>query len=142
MGFKMLLLFFCVIFIFMFGFVIVFIIFKNLMGVDLWKIFGVVFGLWIGGLLNMIVVVNVLGVVEEGFSYVIFMGFIGYIVWMFVCLMFVKFGFKFNKWIKCDISFIDEVILKFEKENKDNMVFMFVEFMILFFVGFGVVFFV
>lgn len=86
----------------------------------------------------MIAAANALGVAEEGLSYAILMGSIGYTVWMSVCLMSVKFGPKFNKWTKCDTSFIDEVTSKLEKENKDNTAPTFVELMILLSVGFGV----
>lgn len=138
MGPKMLLSFFCATFTFMLGFVIAFIIFKNSMGADSWKILGAASGSWIGGSSNMIAAANALGVAEEGLSYAILMGSIGYTVWMSVCLMSVKFGPKFNKWTKCDTSFIDEVTSKLEKENKDNTAPTFVELMILLSVGFGV----
>ncbi|WP_131006225.1 DUF819 domain-containing protein [Clostridioides difficile] len=138
MGPKILLSFFCATFTFMLGFVIAFIIFKNSMGADSWKILGAASGSWIGGSSNMIAAANALGVAEEGLSYAILMGSIGYTVWMSVCLMSVKFGPKFNKWTKCDTSFIDEVTSKLEKENKDNTAPTFVELMILLSVGFGV----
>lgn len=59
---------------------------------------------------------------ENIFGYVFMMDMINYVVWVMFMFWFVLFVFKFNKWIKVDVSFIensiDEVVVIFESEKE------------------------
>lgn len=54
-GLRMLGGFIVVVFSIMVGFIFVYVIFKNFYVEDMWKVFGVLLGSWIGGLVNMVV---------------------------------------------------------------------------------------
>ncbi len=132
LGKRMLLGYFSAMFSIMIGFIITYVVFKNMYVAGTWKAFAALCGSWIGGTGNMVAVQTALNVEGEAFGYALLMDSVNYAVWVMLLLWTVSLATKFNKWTKSDTAEIDKVGNALEEvaaTNKNPM--MFTDMMIL-----------
>lgn len=102
------------------GFIVTFIIMKNLLGPDSWKALGALCGSWIGGSGNMATLQEIFQVSESDYAYALVVDSIDYSIWVMLLLWSTRFAPMFNKWTKADTSRLDEVSMSIAEEMDEK----------------------
>ncbi len=102
------------------GFVVSFVIMKNMIGTDGWQALGALCGSWMGGGGNMLAIQAALNVPESMMAYALVMDSICATLYVMFLLWAINFSEKFNKWTKADTHLIDSVGKSLEEEAKAN----------------------
>lgn len=104
----------------MIGFIVTFIIMKDVLGAESWKALGALCGSWIGGSGNMATLQEIFNVSEGDYAYALVVDSIDYSIWVMFLLWSTRFAPAFNKWTKADTSRLDEVSIHLEKEMTEE----------------------
>ncbi len=104
------------------GFVISFILFKGVLGVDSWRALAALCASWIGGSGNMAAIQDALSVPEADFGAALIVDTIFYSVWIALLLVVIPFASKWNKAVKADTSKLEAIAAatsaEMEKDKK------------------------
>ncbi|MBL4830921.1 MAG: DUF819 domain-containing protein [Aliivibrio sp.] len=118
LGPKMLLAFFSATMSIVIGFIVTFIIFKDMLAANSWQAFGALSGSWIGGTQNMVAVQQALNLDDVGMGYTLLIDSIDYSIWIMLLLFFVgssKLILAFNKFNKADTRIVEELSQRLAK---------------------------
>ncbi len=93
----------------MLGMVVVFILFKNIIGSQFWSGFAALAGSWTGGSANMIAVKEAIGVPDEIYLPMVIVDTIVPYVWMALMVACVGLTPHFDRWNKSDTTILDDL---------------------------------
>ncbi len=88
---------------------IVFLIFKNLVGVEMWRGFACLAGSWTGGSANMIAVKEAMAAPDSVFLPMVIVDTVVPYVWMGALVALVGLQGAFDKWNKADVKILNEL---------------------------------
>lgn len=91
------------------GFILAFLVMKNIIGLDAWMPLGALCGSWMGGGGNMLAVQSALNVKEGAMAYALVMDSICGMLYVMFLLWAINFSEVFNRYTKADTKTIDEV---------------------------------
>ena len=120
LGPRMLVGFFSATLTIMTGFIVAFLLMKNVIGSDAWMGLGALCGSWIGGSGNMVAVQAALNIGEADMGYALVIDSIDYSIWVMFLLWAIQLAPRFNKWTKADTTRLDEISVRLEEEAKLN----------------------
>jgi uncharacterized membrane protein len=104
------------------GFIIAFIFFKGILGVDSWRALAALCASWIGGSGNMAAIQDALSVPEADFGAALIVDTVFYSVWIALLLVVIPFASKWNKAVKADTSKLEAIAAatnaEIDKEKK------------------------
>ena len=93
----------------MLGFPLVFLIFKQWVGFDMWKGFGALAASWTGGSANMIAVKEATGATDAVFAPMVIVDTVVPYIWMGILIALAGFAPKFDKWNKSDTTVLEKI---------------------------------
>lgn len=103
------------------GFVLAFVIFKGVLGVESWRGMAALCASWIGGSGNMAAIQDALSVPEADFGAALIVDTIFYSVWIALLLVVIPFASKWNKAVKADTSKLEAIASATNAEiNKES----------------------
>jgi uncharacterized membrane protein len=103
------------------GFVLAFVIFKGVLGVESWRGMAALCASWIGGSGNMAAIQDALSVPEADFGAALIVDTIFYSVWIALLLVVIPFASKWNKAVKADTSKLEAIAAATNAEiNKES----------------------
>ena len=104
------------------GFIVAFIIFKGVLGVESWRALAALCASWVGGSANMAAVQDALSVPEADFGAALIVDTVFYSIWLALLLVVIPFASKWNKAVKADTSKLDAIAAatnaEIDKEKK------------------------
>lgn len=104
------------------GFIVAFIFFKGILGVDSWRALAALCASWIGGSGNMAAIQDALSVPEADFGAALIVDTVFYSVWIALLLVVIPFASKWNKAVKADTSKLEAIAAatnaEIDKEKK------------------------
>ena len=104
------------------GFIIAFILFKGVLGVESWRALAALCASWIGGSGNMAAIQDALSVPEADFGAALIVDTVFYSVWIALLLVVIPFASKWNKAVKADTSKLEAIAAatnaEIDKEKK------------------------
>ncbi|MDD5440232.1 MAG: DUF819 family protein, partial [Candidatus Omnitrophica bacterium] len=93
----------------MIGMPLVFYVFKNVVGSQMWSGFGALSASWVGGSANMIAVKEAIGAPDAVFMPMVIVDTVVPYVWMGILMALVAFGPVFDRWNRADRSIADDL---------------------------------
>lgn len=103
------------------GFLLAFVIFKGVLGVESWRGMAALCASWIGGSGNMAAIQDALSVPEADFGAALIVDTIFYSVWIALLLVVIPFASKWNKAVKADTSKLEAIAAATNAEiNKES----------------------
>ena len=102
------------------GFVLAFVIFKGVLGVESWRGMAALCASWIGGSGNMAAIQDALSVPEADFGAALIVDTIFYSVWIALLLVVIPFASKWNKAVKADTSKLEAIAAATNAEINKN----------------------
>ena len=103
------------------GFIISFVFFKGVLGVESWRALAALCASWIGGSGNMAAIQDALSVPEADFGAALIVDTVFYSVWIALLLIIIPFASKWNKAVKADTSKLEAIAAATNAEvDKDN----------------------
>ncbi|HLR20548.1 MAG TPA: DUF819 family protein [Tissierellaceae bacterium] len=105
------------------GFILIFILFKGVLGAESWRGMAALAASWVGGSANMAAMQDALSVPEADFGAALIVDTVFYSIWLAIMLVLVPFKSKWNKIMKADTSKLEDVAAattaEINKEDKD-----------------------
>lgn len=104
------------------GFVIAFIFFKGVLGVESWRAMAALCASWIGGSGNMAAIQDALSVPEADFGAALIVDTVFYSIWIALLLVVIPFASKWNNAVKADTTKLEAIAAatsaEIDKEKK------------------------
>ena len=104
------------------GFIVSFVLFKGVLGVDSWRAMAALCASWVGGSGNMAAIQDALLVPEADFGAALIVDTIYYSIWIALLLIIIPLASKWNKAVKADTSKLEAVAAatnaEIDKERK------------------------
>src|SRR5699024_8502822 len=103
------------------GFILIFILFKGVLGAESWRGMAALAASWVGGSANMAAMQDALSVPEADFGAALIVDTVFYSIWLVIMLVLVPFKSNWNKIMKADTSKLEDVAAATTAEiNKED----------------------